>query len=103
MTTPYKFTITSGMDGYMPNYSSGPYVASTRRELASIIRDELAMLDYPANRFADFNVRRAWRFIQSAGSGSSCHLSCEEHGSECLSLHGLTDAEYSEAEEAEDF
>ena len=95
--TPYKFSITSGMDGYMPNYQSGPYCATTRAELADILRAELEMLNYPVNRFADFNVRRLWRFVQFARSGSSCHSHCDEHNAERMSIYGLTDAEYDDA------
>lgn len=103
MTITYKFSILSGMPGYMPNYIGGPYSASTRRELVNIIRNELDMLDYPANRFADFNVRQMWRFIQVACSGSSCHSSCDSHKGEVLSLHGLTDAEADEMEHEQDY
>ena len=103
MTTPYKFHIMSGMPGYMPNYNSGPYVAATRKELTDILRTELDMLNYPANRFADFNVRRMWRFTQFAKSGSSCHASCDEHNGEQMEIYGLTDDEFNEMESAEDF
>ncbi len=103
MQTPYKFHIMSGMSGYMPNYNSGPYCASTRAGFANILRDELNMLDYPANRFADFNVRRMWRFVQIAKSGSSCHSSCEHHNGECMEICGLTDSEFEEMETAEDY
>ena len=102
MQTPYKFTLSSGMDGYMPNYQSGPYHAATRSELASILRDELTMLDYPANRFNDFNIRRMWGFIQSAKSGSSCHSYCDDHNHEHMSVNGLTDDEYNDLEKAQD-
>ena len=103
MTTEYKFTISSGMPGYMPNYNSGAYVATTRKELAEILRSELEMLDYPANRFNDFNVTRMWRFIQNARSGSSCHSYCDTHNGEQLSINGLTDAEYDEMIASEDY
>ena len=101
--TPYKFHIMSGMAGYMPNYNSGPYIASTRKELADILRTELNMLNYPANRFADFNVRRMWRFVQFAKSGSSCHSSCEDHNSEQMEVCGLADHEFDEMEAQEDY
>lgn len=103
MQTPYKFIITSGMPGYMPNCVSGAMIAYTRKELASIIRDELDMLDYPAARFNDFNIKRMWRFIQNAKSGSSCHSCCDCHNGEQLSITGLTDEEYEEAINNEDF
>lgn len=102
MQTPYKFHIMSGMDGYMPNYNSGPYHASTRAELVDILRTELTMLAYPANRLADFSIRRMWRFVQFAKSGSSCHSSCENHNGERMEIHGLTDAEFEEMEELEE-
>ena len=101
--TPYKFHIMSGMDGYMPNYNSGPYVVFTRKDLADTLRAELDMLGYPANRFTDFNVRRMWRFTQIAKSGSSCHTSCEDHNGERMEVCGLTDAEFDEMEAGEDF
>ena len=101
--TQYKFHIMSGMPGYMPNYNSGPYYVSTRKELATVLRDELDMLDYPANRFADFNVKRMWSFIQSARSGSSCHSYCDTHNGEQMSICGMTDAEFDEAIQNEDY
>jgi len=103
MQTPYKFTLTSGMPGYMPNYVSGAFVVYTRKELANILRDELDMLSYPAARFNDFNVKRMWRFIQNAKSGSSCHSYCDTHNNEQLSVNGLTDAEYDELVANEDW
>ena len=101
--TPYKFQVMSGMDGYMPNYHGGPYYAATRKEFAEILRCELDLLNYPANRFTNFNVRRMWRFIQSAGSGSSCHASCIDHNSERMEVCGLTDAEFDEMEANQDW
>jgi hypothetical protein len=70
MQTVYKFAINSGMPGYMPNYYAGPFYAHTRKELVQILKDELEVLDYPANRLHDFGVRRMWRFVQNAKSGS---------------------------------
>ncbi len=100
--TSYKFSINSGMPGYMPNYQAGPYCAATRAKLAEILRTELEMLNYPASRFADFNVRRMWGFIQHARSGSSCHSSCDSHNGEHMEICGMTDAEYDEAEANQD-
>ena len=92
----YKFNIMSGLEGcYMPNYSSGPMLASTRRELMDTLRTELDMLGYPANRIHDFNVRRMWGHIKLWG-GSSVHSCCQVHNHELLSIQGLTDAEYDE-------
>ena len=96
MQTTYKFSITSGMPGYMPNYVSGPCFATTRKELGDTLRDELEMLGYPANRIHNFNIRRMWRFIQNAKSGSSCHSYCDEHNHEQMSVNGLTDDEFDE-------
>ncbi len=101
--TPYKFQVMSGMPGFMPNYHGGPYFASTRKEFADILRTELEMLDYPASRFADFNVKRMWRFVQSAQSGSSCHSSCDTHNGEHMEVCGLTDAEFDEMEASQDW
>lgn len=101
MQTPYKFTVTSGMAGYMPNYQSGPFYASTRRELFDIVRGELEMLSYPENRLASMGLRGLWRFVQAAKSGSSAHTSCDPHNGEQLCLHGLTDAEFDELNEQE--
>lgn len=99
---PYKFQITSGMPEYLPNYHSGPYYAATRKELADILRTELEMLNYPANRFVDFNIKRTWRFIQFAQSGSSCHSFCDDHNGERMEICGLTDAEFGEMEAAQE-
>lgn len=102
MQTPYKFCILSGMPGYMPNHHSGALIAYTRRDFAEIVRSELEVLDYPANRFHDFNIRRMWRFIQNAGSGSSCHSSCEPHNGEQIEICGLTDDEFDAMEREQD-
>lgn len=101
MQTPYKFIITSGMFDYISNYQSGPYIAYTRAELFDIVRAELSMLDYPANRLATMRLRAVWRFIQAAKSGSSAHTSCDLHNGEQLCLYGLTDAEFDEMNDQE--
>ena len=103
MQKPYRFSIMSGMDGYMPNYTSGPFIVHTRKDFAAILRDELEMLNYPANRIRDFGIRRAWRFVQNVGDGSSCHLSCDDHNHECLRVNGLTEQEYDEMEAQQDW
>lgn len=100
MQTPYKFAILSGMPGFMPNYNSGPMVAHTRKEFAEIIRDQLYALDYPANRFRDFNVKRMWRFIQRSKNGSSVHSYCMTHNGEQMSIQGLTDSEFENESES---
>ena len=100
MPTIYKFVVHSGMRDYMPNYSSGPHFAHTRRELVEILKNELDMLNYPANRIRDFSIRNIWRFIQNVGSGSSVHLICQDHNGEALQVCGLTDEE-ADAMEAE--
>lgn len=94
--TPYKFVILSGMAGFMPNYNSGPLQANTRKELAEILREQLDMLDYPANRFNDFCVADIWRRVQAFKSGSSVHSNCEPHQGETMFIQGLTDEEYTQ-------
>lgn len=103
MQTPYKFQVMSGIPGYMPNYHGGPYIARTRKDLAGQLREELEMLNYPANRFSDFNIRRMWRLVQFAKSGSGCHASCDEHNGKQMEICGLTDDEFDEMEAQEDF
>ncbi len=95
MQTPYRFTILSGLPGcYMPDYHGGAYEATTRREFVGIVRSNLEMLDYPANRIHDFGVRAMWRAIQKFKSGCAVNSSCESHNGERLEIVGLTAWDY---------
>ena len=101
--TPYRFCILSGMPGYMPNYHSGAQIAHSRSELVDILKTELDMLDYPASFFGHLAIRNAWRFIQHHKSGSSVHLSTDTHNHEYFEVCGLTDSEYDEMAENDEF
>jgi hypothetical protein len=100
MTT-YQFHIMSGMPGYMPNFVS-THSAGTRKEFADTVRDALDMLDYPANRFGEFEIRRMWRFVQRAKSGSNVHSFCSIHNGERMTIQGMNDADYMTALREED-
>lgn len=90
-----RYTITFGLSGcYMPDSVNGPYLFTTRRDLAATIRSELAMCDMPACLFRQANIRRLWHFIAKHGS-STAHFALH-HGANALEFHGLTEAEFNE-------
>ena len=95
-----RYAIYNGMPGYMPNSHWGAHEAATRRDLAALIRYHLDMLDAPACRFADVNIRRLWRFISRHGS-SSAHFSLDIGNGEYLYFSGLTEEEYNQQNEEE--
>jgi hypothetical protein len=94
-----RYTVMNGLAGcYMPD-NVGTYEFRSRRELAEFIRERIEWLDWPANTFAQANLRRVWKHIARHGS-SVAHFAIQ-HKSYELAFHGLTDAEY-EAAQAED-
>lgn len=87
-----RYSISFGLAGcYMPDTVGGPYVITRRRDLAALIRDELAFYGLPASLIRDVRVKRLWAHIKRHGS-SSAHFSLT-HGANALSFHGLTKAE----------
>ena len=98
MTTA-RYSMTFGLSGcYMPDSYGGPYICSTRREIASIIRSELEAYDLPASRFREVRIARLWAFIKRNGS-SVAHFALQ-HGANELAFHGLTEAEADEMEQS---
>jgi hypothetical protein len=92
-----RYSVTFGLAGcYIPD--NGPHYVefNTRRELAKFIRDELDRLEWPKKLFGEVNIRRVWKHIAKHGS-SVAHFSIY-HQHNVLNFHGLTDAEYAEAE-----
>lgn len=95
-----RYTVTNGLAGcYMPDYNSGPMSFNTRRELAGFIRDEIERMEWPATMFAEVKIRRLWAFIAKNGS-SVAHFSLQRNGYE-LAFHGLTEAEFNDADKEE--
>lgn len=84
----------------MPDYNSGPTFATTRRDLANIIRYEIERMDWPASMFAEVKIRRLWSFIARNGS-SVAHFSLQRAGYE-LAFHGLTEEEFNAAVKEQD-
>jgi hypothetical protein len=99
---PYRYSVTYGLQGcYMPDSVSGPYVGSTRRELAGLIRDQLSMFDMPASRIREISINRVWAFIKHHGSSTAhFHIADGEHN--VLSFNGLTEQEATEMEASND-
>lgn len=97
------YSVQFGLAGcYMPDSSSGPMLISTRRELAALVRDELAAFDLPAYLIREVHLRRLWQAICHAGSASSYHFSLH-HGANALTFCGLTTDEVAEAEAQADY
>jgi hypothetical protein len=73
-----RYTVTNGLAGcYMPD-NVGTYEFRTRRELAKFIREQIEWLDWPANTFAQADLRRVWSYIARRGS-SSAHFTGNPH------------------------
>ena len=98
----FRYSISNGLNGcYMPDNVSGPYTGATRRELVAMIRDAVAMMDWPASAARDVKVKRLWSFIKDKGS-SCAHFSIVRDGYE-LSFHGLTEDECNAMEASNDW
>lgn len=94
MTTA-RYAITFGLQGcYMPDSHDGAFEVSTRRELASLIRNELATYELPKRLFREVRINRLWSFIKRNGS-SSAHF-CLIHRESVLQFHGLTEEEFNQ-------
>lgn len=96
MTKPARYTVTYGLHGcYMPDSNMGAIEFDTRKAFASFIRSELETYDMPASLFRDVKITRLWAHIQRHGS-SVAHFALTHKGYE-LAFHGLTEAEYEQA------
>jgi hypothetical protein len=90
----------------MPNHNSGAIEGSTRRELATLIREQISMFadqedDPPeATLFAQVRINNLWRHIKRHGS-SSAHFSIDIGRGEQIAFHGLTEDEFNQMQ-AED-
>lgn len=102
MATPIaRYSVTFGLRGcYMPDSCSGPYVFSTRRDLAEHIRSEIESYDLPKSLFREVRMRNLWAHIKRHGS-STAHFSLH-HGANALEFHGLTEEEFNEQEAQND-
>jgi hypothetical protein len=90
-------SVMHGLRGcYMPDYNH-PCRFRTRRELASYIRSELSSLDQPASKFAEFEIKKVWSYIQKHGS-SKLQVIVPTMPGHALELAGLTRKEWLEAE-----
>lgn len=102
MAKTFRYSISYGLQGcYMPDSVSGPYTGKTRRELVTMIRDELAFYDLPKSRIREVKVSRLWAFIKQRGSSTAhFHITDGEHN--VLSFHGLTEDEAARMEAEQD-
>lgn len=93
-----RYAVTFGLAGcYMPDSHGGQYEVTTRKELASVIRDQLSLYDLPARLIREVKLRRLWGFIKRHGS-STAHFNLY-HGSNVLSFQGLTEDEFAQMEQ----
>jgi hypothetical protein len=75
----FRYSISTGLAGcYMPDGICGPLIGSTRRELASIIRDEIEAQGFPKGSFSQVGMRNLWRQIVRYGS-SSMHFTIRRY------------------------
>lgn len=96
MSKPVYFALSCGMHGYTPNSGPTAYCVTTRRELVSILRYELEVLDAPSSAFREFKVRAMWAWAKRNGF-SSYHDSVDISDSEAMFFSGLTEDEYNAA------
>lgn len=90
-----RYAVSWGLDGcYLPDSQGGTYEATTRAELADIIRGELSAFEWPKSKFSEVRIRRLWAFIKRHGSSTAHFKLC--HKGYCLYFHGLTEDEYLE-------
>ena len=88
----FRYSVSNGLSGcYMPDCVNGPYVGSTRRELASIIRDELERMEWPKSMLNHLGLRILWKQIVRYGSSSMSFSLCRKGYS--ISFNGLTEDE----------
>jgi hypothetical protein len=102
------FSLTSSLQGcYMPDAHWGAYAVSRRKDLIGAVRDTLNMiLDQEGDRavssaMRDVNWRSLWSQAKRHGT-SSIHFCIETGEHTMLEFHGMTEAEYLEAEREND-
>lgn len=88
-----RYLISYGQPSYMPDSYAGPYECHTRREMAEMIRDTLALYGWPARLFHEAGLRDLWRKCQAMHGFSCAHFSLY-HGDFVMTFHGLTEDEY---------
>lgn len=97
----FRYSISTGLSGcYMPDNVSGPYTGTTRKELVSMIADEIEFMDWPKSAIREIKINRLWSFIKKNGS-SSAHFSISRDGYE-IAFHGLTEEECAAMESEND-
>ena len=101
----WRYSVTVGLSGcYMPNYHGGATMGTTRKELASFIRDQISMFadqeDDPSEKslFAQVRINNLWSHIKRHGS-SVAHFSIDIGRGEEIAFHGLTEDEYTQMEQ----
>lgn len=102
------FNLTFGLQGcYMPDSYYGPHAVSRRKDLVSAVRETLEMLlDQEGDRSVAGCMRqvdwtRLWSQAKRHGT-SSIHFCIATSKHNMLEFHGMTEAEYLEAEQAND-
>lgn len=89
----WRYQIYFGLAGcYMPDSRYGAFEGTTRRELASMIRDAIDMYDLPRSLFSEVRINNLWRHIKRHGS-SSAHFTLH-HKQNALTFSGMTEDEY---------
>ena len=96
----FRYTVIVGKDAARISFESGPYVGTTRRELAELIRRELDGAGFPASAFKQARLRDIWPSIARYGS-SSIHMQFD-HGEKMLRFNGLTEEESDQMEREAD-
>lgn len=103
----WRYSVSVGMSGYMPNTTSGPYSGTTRRDLVDLIREQFRLYadgenDPPHSALMrQVRVRNLWHHIARHGS-SSAHFSIDIGNSEQICFSGLTEEEFSQQEAEQD-
>ncbi|RWI06831.1 MAG: hypothetical protein EOQ89_03620 [Mesorhizobium sp.] len=101
MTKRARYAITYGLSGcYMPDSHGGAYEFNTRGDLRDHIKAEMEFYGIPKSQFSQVRIEKLWRHIQRHGS-SVAHFSIDHKGYS-LSFHGLTLAEFRQAQAEED-
>lgn len=102
------FSLTSGLQGcYMPDAHWGAFAVTRRKDLIGAVRNTLGMVldqegDWPVARcMRDVNWIKLWAQAKRHGT-SSIHFCIATSEHNMLEFHGMTEAEYLEAEAAED-
>lgn len=96
------FNLTYGLQGcYMPDSSYGPYAVCRRKDLIAAVRDTLEFLEAPKSAMRQVDWRRLWASAKRHGT-SSIHFCIATDRHNMLEFHGMTEAEYLEAEAEND-